>query len=45
MKRLGLSDAAYGELLSVVALFNKTNALADAMQIEPDVVPDTGGDS
>ncbi len=40
MKRLGLSDEAFGELLAVIALFNKTNKLADAMQVEPDVKPE-----
>ncbi len=39
VKKLGLSDAALGELMAVVALFNSTNALADGYQIEPDVLP------
>jgi hypothetical protein len=28
-----------GELLAVVGLFNTTNKLADALQVEPDVLP------
>ncbi|MBX3412911.1 MAG: carboxymuconolactone decarboxylase family protein [Pirellulales bacterium] len=39
VKKLGLDDEALGELLSVVALFNSTNALADAYQIRPDILP------
>lgn len=39
VKKLGLDDAALGELLAVVALFNATNTLADAYQVTPDVVP------
>ena len=40
MQRLGLSQEAYGELLAVVGLFNLMNKLADALQVEPDVLPD-----
>ena len=40
VRKLGLDDEGIGELLSVVALFNSTNALADAYQIEPDVRPE-----
>ena len=40
MQRLGLDTEAYGEVLAVIGLFNMTNKLADAMQIEPDVVPE-----
>ena len=39
MQRLGLDNAAYGELLAVVGLFNQFNKLADALQVEPDVLP------
>mgnify|MGYP002784864163 len=39
MQRLGLSQEAIGELLAVVGLYNQFNKLADALQIEPDVVP------
>ena len=39
MQRLGLSQEGIGELLAVVGLYNQFNKLADALQIEPDVVP------
>lgn len=39
VKRLGLEDETLGELLAVVSLFNSTNTLADAYQVEPDVLP------
>lgn len=39
LKRLGLDDAALGELVAVVDLFNGMNRVADAYQIEPDVKP------
>ncbi|MBX7168547.1 MAG: carboxymuconolactone decarboxylase family protein [Pirellulales bacterium] len=39
VKKLGLDDESLGELMAVVALFNSTNALADAYQVEPDVFP------
>ena len=39
VRKLGLDEAGLGELMSVVALFNGTNALADGYQIEPDVLP------
>lgn len=39
VKKLGLDDEGLGELLAVVAVFSGTNALADAYQIEPDVLP------
>ena len=32
-------EAGLGEVMSVVALFNTTNTLADAYQVEPDVFP------
>jgi AhpD family alkylhydroperoxidase len=38
-KKLGLDDEMLGELLAVVALFNKTNRLAEAYQIESDIFP------
>lgn len=34
----GMSDAAYGELLAVVAMASETNALANALQVEVDEV-------
>ena len=39
LKKLGVDDAALGEILGIVALFNSTNALADGYQVEPDVLP------
>jgi len=39
VKKLGLDDAGLGELWAVVSLFNSTNTLADAHQVEPDVLP------
>lgn len=41
VRRLGLDDESLGELHAVVALFNSTNALAEAYQIQPDVFPPT----
>src|SRR4051794_41283901 len=38
-QKLGLSDEQLGEVLAVVGLFNQMNKLADAYQIEPDVLP------
>jgi hypothetical protein len=34
-----MDQETLGELLAVVSLFNSTNALADAYQVEPDVMP------
>ena len=39
-QKLGLDAEAYGELLEVVGLYNQFNKLVDAMQVEPDVMPD-----
>jgi uncharacterized peroxidase-related enzyme len=41
-QKLGMDTEMLGELLSVVGLFNMTNKLADAYQIEPDVLPEVG---
>ena len=35
----GMDEGMYGELLAVVGLFNQMNKLAEAYQIEPDVLP------
>jgi AhpD family alkylhydroperoxidase len=40
-QKQGMDTEMLGELLSVVGLFNMTNKLADAYQIEPDVLPET----
>jgi alkylhydroperoxidase family enzyme len=37
--RLGLDPEAVGEVIAVVELFNGTNRIADAYQIEPDIRP------
>jgi len=39
VQRLGLDVEALGEVLAVVGLFNQMNRLADAYQVEPDVLP------
>lgn len=39
VKKLGLDDEGLGEVLAVVGLFNQMNRLADAYQVEPDVLP------
>ncbi len=38
-QKLGLTNDQYGEVLSVVGLYNQMNKLAEAFQIEPDVCP------
>ena len=40
MQRLGLDNEGLGEVLAVVGLFNLMNKLADAYQVEPDILPD-----
>lgn len=37
-RKLGMSDAMLGELMSVVGMFNETNRLAFGYQVEPDEV-------
>jgi AhpD family alkylhydroperoxidase len=39
VQKLGLDDEGLGEVLAVVGLYNQMNKLADAFQIEPDVLP------
>jgi uncharacterized peroxidase-related enzyme len=39
VQKLGLDNDSFGELLAVVGLYNQMNKLADAFQIEPDVLP------
>jgi AhpD family alkylhydroperoxidase len=39
-QKLGLTDEMLGEVLAVVGLYNQMNKLADAYQIEPDILPD-----
>ena len=37
--KLGLDEEGLGEVLAVVGLYNQMNKLADAYQIEPDILP------
>src|SRR6267378_2859458 len=39
VQKLGLDNESLGEVLAVVGLFNQMNKLADAYQIEPDILP------
>jgi AhpD family alkylhydroperoxidase len=39
LRKLGMDAETLGEVLAVVGLFNTTNALADAYQVEPDILP------
>ncbi len=39
VQKLGLSTEALGEVLAVVGLYNQMNKLADAYQVEPDILP------
>jgi AhpD family alkylhydroperoxidase len=38
-QKLGLDTEGLGEVLAVVGLFNQMNKLADAYQVEPDILP------
>ena len=38
-QKLGLDNEGLGEVLAVVGLYNQMNRLADAYQIEPDILP------
>ena len=42
VQKLGLSHEQLGEVLAVVGLFNQMNKLADAYQIEADILPVPG---
>jgi uncharacterized peroxidase-related enzyme len=39
VKKLGLDNEGLGEVLAVVGLYNQMNKLADAYQVEPDLLP------
>lgn len=39
VKKLGLDNEGLGEVLAVMGLYNAMNKLADAYQIEPDILP------
>ncbi|MHB8647009.1 MAG: hypothetical protein ACYDAR_14565 [Thermomicrobiales bacterium] len=38
--KLGMDTRMFSELLAVVDVFNGTNRLADAYQVEPDAYPE-----
>jgi hypothetical protein len=40
VQRLGLDNEGLGEVLAVVGVFNLMNSLADAYQVEPDILPE-----
>jgi AhpD family alkylhydroperoxidase len=40
LQKLGLDNEGLGEVLAVVGLYNQMNKLADAYQVEPDVLPE-----
>ncbi len=40
VQKLGLDTEAYGEVLAVIGLYGQMNKLADALQIEPDLLPE-----
>ncbi len=46
VQKLGLDAEGFAEVLAVIGLYNQMNKLADALQIEPDIVPEPfqGGD-
>jgi len=39
LRKLGMDLETLGEVMAVIGLFNSTNALANAYQVEPDVLP------
>jgi len=39
LRKLGTDVETLGEVLAIVGMFSTTNALADAYQIEPDILP------
>jgi AhpD family alkylhydroperoxidase len=41
VQKLGLDNTGLGEVLAVVGLYNQMNKLADAYQVEPDILPTT----
>ena len=40
VQKLGLDNEGLAEVLAVVGLFNQMNKLADAYQVEPDILPE-----
>ena len=41
VQKLGLDNVGLGEVLAVVGLYNQFNKMADAFQVEPDILPTT----
>ena len=41
LRELGLDNEGLGEVLAVVGLYNQMNKLADAYQVDPDILPTT----
>ncbi len=39
VQKLGLDNEGLGEVLAVVGLYNQMNTLANAYQVEPDILP------
>jgi AhpD family alkylhydroperoxidase len=39
-QKLGMDNEMLGEILAVIGLYNQMNKLADAYQVEPDVLPE-----
>jgi len=39
VQKLGLDNAGLAEVLAVMGLYNQMNKLADAYQVEPDILP------
>jgi hypothetical protein len=39
VQRLGLDNEGLGEVVAVIGLFNQMNKLAEAYQVEPDILP------
>jgi len=40
VQKLGLDSEGFAEVLAVIGLYNQMNKLSDALQIEPDIVPE-----
>jgi uncharacterized peroxidase-related enzyme len=40
-QKLGMTPEQYGEFLAVAGLYNQFNKMADAFQVEPDILPIT----
>ena len=40
VQKLGLDNEGLGEVLAVIGLYNQMNKLADAYQVEPDILPE-----